>query len=105
MPDQTLTHADLTACGYMDGDMLPLSKDRALELFEQDLTIYTISGTGEASMAFEREDIVDHGGMFAVPEEEWEESRGFYHAIEDRKNHQEERLSWAIKRIALPFIR
>ena len=91
MPDQTLTHADLTACGYMDGDMLPLSKDRALELFEQDLTIYTISGTGEASMAFEREDIVDHGGMFAVPEEEWEESRGFYHAIEDRKNHQEER--------------
>lgn len=91
MPDQTLTHADLTACGYMDGDMLPLSKERALELFEQDLTIYTISGTGEASMAFEREDIVDHGGMFAVPEEEWEESRDFYDAIEDRKNHQEER--------------
>lgn len=91
MPDQTLTHADLTACGYTDGDMLPLSKDRALELFEQDLTIYTISGTGEASMAFEREDIVDHGGMFAVPEDEWEDSRGFHDAIENRKNHQEER--------------
>ena len=91
MPDQTLTHADLTACGYTDGDMLPLSKDRALELFEQDLTIYTISGTGEASMAFEREDIVDHGGMFAVPDDEWEDSRDFYDAIEDRKNHQEER--------------
>lgn len=91
MPDPTLTHADLTACGYTDGDMLPLSKDRALELFEQDLTIYTISGTGEASMAFEREDIVDHGSMFAVPEDEWEDSRDFYDAIEDRKNHQEER--------------
>lgn len=91
MPDQTLTHFDLAASGYTDGDMLPLSKDRALELFEQDLTVYTISGSGEASMAFEREDIEDHGGMFAVPEDEWEESRGFYDAIEDRKNHQEER--------------
>lgn len=90
IPDPALTYANLTACGYMDGDMLPLSKDRALELFEQDLTIYTISG-GEASMAFEREDIEDHGGMFAVPEDEWEESRGFHDAIEDRKNHQEER--------------
>ena len=53
------------------------------------------------------EDIVDHGGMFAVPEEEWEESRGFYHAIEDRKNHQEEREAAFLghQEIALPFIR
>ena len=31
--------------------MLPLSKERALELFEQDLTIYAILDGGEASMA------------------------------------------------------
>lgn len=91
MPDPSLTHFDLVASGYTDGDMLPLSKDRALELFEQDLTIYTISDTGEANMAFEREDIEAHGGVFAVPEDEWEDSPGFHDAIEDRKNHQEER--------------
>ena len=28
MPDETLGVADLEACGYMDGDMLPLSGNR-----------------------------------------------------------------------------
>ncbi len=46
MPDSELTVSDLEACGYLDGDMLPLSKDRALELFKQDLTIYMIEDGG-----------------------------------------------------------
>ena len=49
MPEPALTYADLSASGYLDDDMLPLSKNRALELFEQDLTIYTILDGGEAS--------------------------------------------------------
>ena len=91
MPEPALTYADLSASGYLDDDMLPLSKNRALELFEQDLTIYTILDGGEASMAFDRVDIEEHGGIFAVLQEEWEESTAFYDAIEDRKNHQAER--------------
>ncbi len=46
MPDSELTVADLEACGYLDGDLLPLSKDRALELFGQDLTVYMIEDGG-----------------------------------------------------------
>ena len=37
MPDPTLTVDDMRSYGYLDGDMLPLSKDRALELLEQEL--------------------------------------------------------------------
>ena len=90
MPDSELTVADLEACGYLDGDLRPLSKDRALELFEQDLTVYMIED-GSASMAFDPDEIQAHSGLFAVRREEWEESREFSAAIEDRMKHQEQR--------------
>lgn len=90
MPDSDLTVADLEACGYLDGDLLPLSKDRALELFEQELTVYMIEDGG-ASMAFGPNEIQAHSGLFAVSREEWEDSREFSAAIEDRMKHQEQR--------------
>ncbi|MCI1991112.1 MAG: YodL domain-containing protein [Oscillospiraceae bacterium] len=96
MPDSDLTVADLEACGYLDGDLLPLSKDRALELFEQDLTVYMI-GDGGASVAFDPDEIHAHSGLFAVSREEWEESREFSAAIEDRMKHQEQREAAFLK--------
>jgi len=90
MPDSKLTVADLEACGYLDGDLLPLSKDRALELFEQDLTVYMIKD-GNAGMAFDTDEIEAHSGIFAVSREEWEDSRDFAAALDDRMKHQEQR--------------
>lgn len=96
MPDSDLTVADLEACGYLDGDLLPLSKDRALELFEQDLTVYMIEDGG-ASMAFDPDEIQAHSGLFAVSREEWGDSREFSTAIEDRMKHQEQREAAFLK--------
>lgn len=56
MPDPLLQEDDLKNCGYQDGDLLPLSKERALELFEQDLTVYTVVDGGGAEMLFDREE-------------------------------------------------
>ena len=84
MPDSELTVADLEACGYLDGDLLPLSKDRAAELYEQDLTIYKIEDGGGADMVFDTDEIQAHSGLFAVSREEWEGSRDFAAALEDR---------------------
>lgn len=96
MPDSELTVADLEACGYLDGDLRPLSKDRALKLFEQDLTVYMIED-GSASMAFDPDEIQAHSGLFAVSREEWEESREFSAAIENRMKHQEQREAAFLK--------
>ena len=96
MPDSELTVADLEACGYLDGDLLPLSKDRALELFEQDLTVYMIEDGG-ASMAFDPDEIQKHSGLLAMSREEWEDSREFSAAIEDRMKHQEQREAAFLK--------
>ena len=42
MPDPVLTQDDLKKCGCLDSDLLPLSKERAYELMERDLTVYII---------------------------------------------------------------
>ena len=56
MPDPMLTLDDLEKCGYRDGDMLPLSKERAMELYERDLTVYAVVDGGSAEMLFDREE-------------------------------------------------
>ena len=93
MPDEALKAADLEACGYMDGDMLPLSKEWAAELFRQELTIYTIVDGGNAEMLFDREELEAQtpGTVFAVSREEWEHSPMFHDKIEERQLHQGER--------------
>ena len=93
MPDPMLTLDDLEKCGYRDGDMLPLSKERAIELYERDLTVYAVVDGGSAEMLFDREefDTQAAGTMYAVSREEWEESPEFDARVQDRLNHQEER--------------
>ena len=93
MPDEHLKVADLEACGYMDGDMLPVSREGAMELYDQDLTVYTIVSGGSAEMMFDREefDTQATGTVFAVSREEWEDSHLFHDKIMDRQNRQPER--------------
>ncbi|WP_442906887.1 YodL domain-containing protein [Intestinibacillus sp. Marseille-P6563] len=90
MPDPTLTQNDLEKCGYLDGDLLPLSKERAYELMERDLTVYIIQD-GTPEMAFDTTDLDAHDSIFAVSCEEWEQSSEFHALVKDRVNHQEER--------------
>lgn len=93
MPDETLSVADLEACGYLDGDMLPLSKEQAMELFDKELTVYAIVDGGSAEMLFDREDFDIQAPeiLFAVSREEWEASPLFHEKIMERHDHQEER--------------
>ena len=91
MPDPALTQDDLEKCGYLDSDLLPLSKERAYELMERDLTVYIIQEGENPAMAFDTADLDAHGGIFAVSREEWEESPEFDKLVKDRMAHQEER--------------
>ena len=91
MPDPVLTQDDLEKCGYLDGDLLPLSKERAYELMERDLTVYIIQEGENPEMAFDTADLDAHDGIFAVSREEWEESPEFDKLVKDRMAHQEER--------------
>ena len=91
MPDPTLTQDDLEKCGYMDGDLLPLSKERAYELMERDLTVYIVQQGENPAMAFDTTDLDAYDGIFAVTREEWEESPAFDAQVKERMDHQQER--------------
>ena len=91
MPDPALTQDDLEKCGYLDGDLLPLSKGRAYELMERDLTVYIIQQGENPAMAFDTTDLDAHDGIFAVTREEWEESPAFEAKVKERMDHQQER--------------
>ena len=93
MPDESVKVADLKTCGYVDGDMLSLSRERAAKLYDQDLSVYAIVDGGNAEMLFDREELDTQasGTMFAVSREEWEQSPMFHKKIVERQQHQEER--------------
>ena len=79
--------------GYAGGDLLPLSRERAVELLEQDLTVYMVEAGENPAMVFDRDDLMEQpeGMMFAVTREEWEESQDFRQAVLGRMQHQPER--------------
>lgn len=91
MPDPALTQDDLEKCGYLDGDLLPLSKERAYELMAQDLTVYMVQQGENPAMAFDTADLDAHDGIFAVTREEWEDSPSFDAQVKERMDHQQER--------------
>lgn len=72
MPDPSMSIETMNAYGYTDSDMLPLSKERALELFERDVPIYMLYDGNTEAMAFEAEDIVLFSGCFGITREDWD---------------------------------
>ena len=51
--------------------MLPLTQEKALELFEHDLPVYLLHTDGAESLAESRERIEEHEGIFGVEKETW----------------------------------
>ena len=76
MPDPSMSVEAMNAYGYTDSDMLPLSKERALELFERDVPIYMLYEGNTEAMAFELEDITLFSGCFGITREDWDAIKG-----------------------------
>ena len=91
MPDPALSEEELAKCSCLDSDLLPLSKERANELMERDLTVYIIQDGEKPEMAFDVAELDAHDGIFALSRDEWEKTSEFHGRVQDRMNHQEER--------------
>lgn len=72
VPDPAITDEFMQSFGYIDGGMHPLTKDRALELAENGVTVYLLHGDNTEAMANTAEEIANHNGLFGVTKEEWE---------------------------------
>lgn len=77
MPDTGIGFSEMYQYGYTDGNtMLPLTKERAMELFMQDVPVFLLYGDNTEAMALDAEDIFSHTGVFGVEREEWDAVRG-----------------------------
>ena len=72
LPDPTITVQMMENYGYTDADMLPLSKDRALELMERDIAVYCLRMDNTEAMVIDEADVSNHYGIFGVTREDWD---------------------------------
>ena len=91
MPDEQVSTPDMQEYGYSYDGMLPVTRERALELDAAGLTVYVLHEDNTESMVFDSQEIMDHGGLFGVDREEWEKSPQFHEKVMERQEHQQER--------------
>ena len=91
MPDSEVSVSDMQEYGYFYDGMLPVTRERALELDAAGLTVYVLHEDNTESMVFDTEEIMEHGGLFGVEHEEWEQSPQFHEKVLERQDRQLER--------------
>ena len=91
MPDEQVSTPDMQEYGYFYDGMLPVTRERALELDAAGLTVYVLHEDNTESMVFDPQEIMDYGGLFGVDHEEWEKSPQFHEKVMERQEHQQER--------------
>ena len=85
LPDPIITPDMMEWYGYHDPNMFPLSKDRALELMEQDALLFMLYPDNTDEMVLDSEDVVNHDGIIGITREEWQD---IHDSVPARDVHQ-----------------
>ena len=85
LPDPIITPEMMEWYGYHDPNMFPLSKDRALELLEQDALLFMLYPDNTDEMVLGSEDVVNHDGIIGITREEWQD---IHDSVPARDVHQ-----------------
>ena len=72
VPDPAISVESMNAYGYTDSNMLPLTKERALEFMERDVSVYMLHTDNTEAMAFDADEVRSFDGIFGVEASEWE---------------------------------
>jgi hypothetical protein len=71
--DPTVSLADMYAYGYTWDGMIPLGKERALELFDAGHQIFRLYEDGAEGAIDTREEVLAYSGLFGTEDPEWEQ--------------------------------
>ena len=88
MPDPAISFSERDLYGYTYAEMLPLLRERALELYDANHGIYLLHSDGTESLAFERSEIEGHDGIFGIEAPDWAAILEHRQMIEDTKNSE-----------------
>ena len=75
LPDGMIGLSEMHGYGYTWEEMLPLTKETALELFDSDLSVYQLHKDGSETLIEDKEQITEHGGIFGIEKSDWENER------------------------------
>ena len=73
LPDAMVGLSEMHEYGYTWAEMLPLTKERALGLFDHDLPIYRLYEDGSEGSIDDRSEVMEYGGMFGIEKGDWEQ--------------------------------
>lgn len=75
LPDGMIGLSEMHGYGYAWEEMLPLTKETALELFDRDLAVYQLHKDGSETLIEDKEQITGHEGIFGIEKSDWENER------------------------------
>ena len=84
-PDPAISAEARNAFGYTDDAMLPLTKERAMELFDRDVPVYLLYGDNTEAMAFEKTEILNHDGIFGIDRADWDAVKEQFPVVTENK--------------------
>ena len=75
LPDPIIGLSEMREYGYTWNKMLPLTQEKALELFDHDLPVYLLHNDGSETTVEDRKQITEHEGIFGIEKGDWENER------------------------------
>ena len=75
LPDLMIGLWEMEEYGYSREEMLPLTKETALELFDRDLPVYQLHEDGSETLIRERRQVTEYEGIFGIEKADWENEK------------------------------
>ena len=95
LPDGMVGLSQMHEYGYSWDEMLPLTKDRASELFGEDVSVYQLHADGSETLVEDRAALQGHDGLFGVEKSDWSaylEYQSMKQELEDSEPSREAQL-------------
>ena len=95
LPDAMVGLSEMHDYGYKWEEMLPLTKEKAAELFKEDVTVYQLHVDGSETVIEDMEELEGHGGLFGIEKGDWEryvEHQSMREELEESSTNKEAQL-------------
>ena len=95
LPDGMVGLSEMHEYGYSWNEMLPLTRDKASELFGEDVAVYQLHADGSETLVEDRAALQGHEGLFGVEKSDWNaylEYQSMKQELEDSEPNREAQL-------------
>src|SRR5690606_16627323 len=82
MPDPNISISDRNSYGYLDDEMLQLSKERAKELFKENLPVFLLYEDDSEAIALDLNDIDKHNSIYGIERISWIDQQNYLETAE-----------------------